>query len=443
MPAIVVLGAQWGDEGKGKATDLLATSEQIDYVVRTSGGHNAGHTIVVNGEKFATHLLPSGILTPGCIPVIANGVVVSPEALFGELDALEKRGVDVSRLVVSANAHVIASYHSTIDRVTERFLGSNKVGTTGRGIGPAYADKVARVGIRVADLFDEKILRDKVEASLDVKNQLLAKVYNRRAVEVEAVVEELIAYVERLRPMVADTSLLLNGALDRGETVLFEGAQATMLDVDHGTYPFVTSSSPVAGGVCTGAGIGPTRIDRVIGVIKAYTTRVGSGPFPTELFDEDGEKLWKIGGEVGVSTGRDRRCGWYDAVVARHPRQRADRPVPHQARRALELGARAGVRGLRRGRHPPGRDADDPDRVPPRETGLRVPRRLVGGHLRLRVVRRPPGQRPGLRPRARGDVGHPDLGCRRRPGPRADARRTVLSRIVVGVAVRLGRLALR
>jgi adenylosuccinate synthase len=318
MPAIVVLGAQWGDEGKGKATDLLATSEKIDYVVRTSGGHNAGHTIVVNGEKFATHLLPSGILTPGCTAVIANGVVVSPEALFRELDALAARGVDVSRLVVSANAHVIASYHQTIDKVTERFLGANKVGTTGRGIGPTYADKVARVGIRVADLFDEKVLHDKIEGSLEVKNQLLAKVYNRRAVDVDGVVDELLAYADRLRPMVADTTLLLNRALDRGDTVLFEGAQATMLDVDHGTYPFVTSSNAVAGGVCTGAGIGPTRIDRVIGVIKAYTTRVGSGPFPTELFDEDGEKLWKIGGEVGVSTGRDRRCGWYDVVIARY-----------------------------------------------------------------------------------------------------------------------------
>ena len=317
MPAIVVLGAQWGDEGKGKATDLLATTEKIDYVVRTSGGHNAGHTIVVDGEKFATHLLPSGILTPGCTAVIGNGVVVSPEALFGEMEALSDRGVDVSRLVVSANAHVITSYHLTIDKVTERFLGKNKVGTTGRGIGPTYADKVARVGVRVADLFDEKILHDKIEGSLEVKNQLLAKVYNRRAVDVDAVVEELLAYAERLRPLVADTSLLLNQALDRGETVLFEGAQATMLDVDHGTYPFVTSSNAIAGGVCTGAGIGPTRIDRVIGVIKAYTTRVGSGPFPTELFDEDGEKLQKIGGEVGVSTGRDRRCGWYDAVIAR------------------------------------------------------------------------------------------------------------------------------
>jgi adenylosuccinate synthase len=216
MPAIVVLGAQWGDEGKGKAVDLLATNEQIDYVVRTSGGHNAGHPIVVNGEKFATHLLPSGILTPGCTSVIANGVVVSPEALFRELDALAARGVDVTRLVVSANAHVIASYHSTIDKVTERFLGKNKVGTTGRGIGPAYADKVNRVGIRIADLFDEEILREKIEASLEVKNHLLAKVYNRRAVEVDGVVEELLGYVEGLRPMVADTCLLLNRALDRG-----------------------------------------------------------------------------------------------------------------------------------------------------------------------------------------------------------------------------------
>ena len=323
MPAIVILGAQWGDEGKGKATDLLATqhesgADSIDFVVRTSGGHNAGHTIVVGGEKFATHLLPSGILSPGCTSVIGNGVVVSPEALFRELDALEARGVDVTRLVVSANAHVIASYHSTIDKVTERFLGKNRIGTTGRGIGPAYADKINRIGIRIADLFDESILTDKVEGSLDVKNQLLAKAYNRRAVAVEAVVEELLSYADRLRPMVADTALLLNRALDEGKTVLFEGAQATMLDVDHGTYPFVTSSNAVAGGVCTGAGVGPTRIDRVIGVIKAYTTRVGSGPFPTELFDDDGEKLWKVGGEVGVSTGRDRRCGWYDAVIARY-----------------------------------------------------------------------------------------------------------------------------
>ncbi len=318
MPAIVVLGAQWGDEGKGKATDLLTSEQAIDFVVRTSGGHNAGHTIVVGGEKFATHLLPSGILTPETTSVIANGVVVSPEALFRELDALLERDVELGRLLVSANAHVIASYHSTIDKVTERFLGKNKIGTTGRGIGPAYADKINRVGIRIADLFDEGILREKVEAALDVRNHLLTKVYNRRAITVDEVVEELLSYADRLRPMVADTSLLLNQALDEGRTVLFEGAQATMLDVDHGTYPFVTSSNPIAGGVCVGAGIGPKRIDRIIGVIKAYTTRVGSGPFPTELFDEDGERLQRIGGEIGVSTGRTRRCGWYDAVIARY-----------------------------------------------------------------------------------------------------------------------------
>ncbi len=318
MPAIVVLGAQWGDEGKGKATDQLLGTSPIDYCVRTSGGNNAGHTIVVDGEKFDTHLLPSTILNPGTVPVIANGVVVDLGALFGEIDGFAARGVHVDNLVVSANAHVITSYHTTLDKVTERFLGKNLIGTTGRGIGPTYADKTSRTGIRIADLFDEKILRQKVEAALDVKNQMLTKIYNRRAIEPDQVVEELLAYVDRLRPMVADTSLLLNRALDEGRTVLFEGAQATMLDVDHGTYPYVTSSSPVSGGVCTGAGIGPTRIDRVIGVIKAYTTRVGSGPFPTELDDADGEKLRTVGGEFGVTTGRPRRCGWYDAVIARY-----------------------------------------------------------------------------------------------------------------------------
>ncbi len=316
MPAVVILGAQWGDEGKGKATDQLGAG--IDYCVRTSGGNNAGHTVVVDGEKFDTHLLPTGVLTPGCTPVIANGVVVDLAALFEEIDRFASRGVDVSRLVVSANAHLITPYHTALDKVTERFLGKNMIGTTGRGIGPTYADKISRSGIRVADLFDEGILRQKVEAALDLKNQILVKVYNRRAIEPDQVVEELLSYADRLRPMVADTSLLLNRALDDGRTVLFEGAQATMLDVDHGTYPFVTSSSPVAGGVCTGAGIGPNRIDRVIGVVKAYTTRVGSGPFPTELLDEDGERLRTIGGEFGVTTGRPRRCGWYDAVVARY-----------------------------------------------------------------------------------------------------------------------------
>jgi len=316
MPAVVVLGAQWGDEGKGKATDQLGS--RVDYVVKFNGGNNAGHTVVVGGEKYALHLLPSGILSPGVTPVIGNGVVVDIEVLFQELDALIARGVDVSRLLVSGSAHVIAPFHRTLDKVTERFLGKRRIGTTGRGIGPAYADKINRVGLRIYDLFDEKILAEKIEGSLEQKNQLLLKVYNRRAVTVEETVEELLGYAERLRPMVADTSLVLNEALDAGRTVLFEAGQATMLDVDHGTYPFVTSSSATAGGACTGSGVGPTRIDRVIGVIKAYTTRVGEGPFPTELFDEWGGLLQTTGGEFGVTTGRARRCGWYDAVIARY-----------------------------------------------------------------------------------------------------------------------------
>jgi adenylosuccinate synthase len=316
MPAIVVLGAQWGDEGKGKATDMLGS--HLDYCVRYQGGNNAGHTIVIDGEKFATHLLPSGILTPGTTPVIANGVVLDARVLLEELDGLSARGVDVSRLLLSGNAHLITSYHTAIDKVSERFLGKNQIGTTGRGIGPAYADKINRIGVRVADVFDEKILEAKVEAALEVKNHLLVKVYNRRAITVDEILEEIHGYADRLKPMVADTSLVLNQALDRGETVLFEGAQATMLDVDHGTYPFVTSSNPIAGGVGPGAGIGPTRIDRIIGVIKAYTTRVGSGPFPTELLDDDGEQLRQIGAEFGTTTGRPRRCGWYDAVIARY-----------------------------------------------------------------------------------------------------------------------------
>ncbi len=320
MPAIVVLGAQWGDEGKGKATDLLGADRAgaIDYCVRYQGGNNAGHTIVVNGEKFATHLLPSGVLTPGCVPVIANGVVMDARVLFTEIDGLLARGIDADRLLVSSNAHLITSYHTAIDKVTERFLGKNQIGTTGRGIGPAYADKINRVGVRVADVFDEKILAAKVEAALDVKNHLLVKVYNRRAISVEEILDEIGEYADRLKPMVRDTSLVLNQALDDGRTVLFEGAQATMLDVDHGTYPYVTSSNPISGGVGPGAGIGPTRIDRIIGVIKAYTTRVGSGPFPTELLDDDGEQLRQIGAEFGTTTGRPRRCGWYDAVIARY-----------------------------------------------------------------------------------------------------------------------------
>ncbi|MEE6281858.1 adenylosuccinate synthase [Georgenia sunbinii] len=316
MPAVVVVGAQWGDEGKGKATDQL--SSQVDYVVKFNGGNNAGHTVVVGDEKYALHLLPSGILSPGCTPVIGNGVVVDLEVLFEEIDGLEARGVDTSKLLVSAGAHVIAPYNRTLDKVGERFLGKRKIGTTGRGIGPTYADKMSRVGIRVQDLFDEAILRQKVEGALVQKNQLLVKIYNRRAVGVDETVEELLRFTERLRPMVADTSLVLNQALDAGRTVVFEAGQATMLDVDHGTYPFVTSSSAIAGGASTGSGIGPTRIDRVVGVVKAYTTRVGEGPFPTELHDDDGERLRSVGGEYGTTTGRPRRCGWYDAVVARY-----------------------------------------------------------------------------------------------------------------------------
>ncbi|MGY6498124.1 MAG: adenylosuccinate synthase [Microcella sp.] len=316
MPAAVIIGAQWGDEGKGKATDLLAG--RIDYVVKFNGGNNAGHTVVIGDEKYALHLLPSGILTDGVTPVIANGVVIDIEVLFGELEALSARGVDVSKLLISANAHVITHYHRTLDKVTERFLGKRQIGTTGRGIGPTYADKINRVGIRIQDLFDENILRQKVEAALDQKNHLLVKVFNRRAITVDEVVDDLLSYAERLRPMVADTALVLHEALERGETVLFEGGQATMLDVDHGTYPFVTSSNATAGGASTGAGIGPNRIDRVIGIVKAYTTRVGAGPFPTELFDESGEFLRKTGFEFGTTTGRPRRCGWYDAPIARY-----------------------------------------------------------------------------------------------------------------------------
>jgi len=316
MPAAVLIGAQWGDEGKGKATDLLGS--RLDYVVKFNGGNNAGHTVVVGEEKYALHLLPSGILTPGVTPVIGNGVVVDVEVLFEELEGLSARGVDVSKLKISANAHLITQYHRVLDKVTERFLGKRQIGTTGRGIGPSYADKINRVGIRMQDLFDENILRQKVEGALDQKNHLLVKVYNRRAIGVDEIVDELLSYVDRLRPMVTDTSLLLHRALDAGETVLFEGGQATMLDVDHGTYPFVTSSNATSGGAATGSGVAPNRIDRVIGVVKAYTTRVGAGPFPTELFDESGEFLRSQGFEFGTTTGRPRRTGWYDAPIARY-----------------------------------------------------------------------------------------------------------------------------
>ncbi|WP_182346550.1 adenylosuccinate synthase [Tomitella gaofuii] len=317
MPAIVLIGAQWGDEGKGKATDLLGG--RVQWVVRYQGGNNAGHTVVLpNGDNFALHLIPSGILTPGVGNVIGNGVVVDPAVLLDELAGLEDRGVDTSSLLLSADAHLLMPYHVAIDKVTERFLGNKKIGTTGRGIGPCYQDKIARVGVRAADVLDEKILTQKVEAALELKNQILVKVYNRRALDPQQVVDDVLAQAERFRHRISDTQMTLGAALERGDNVLLEGSQGTLLDVDHGTYPYVTSSNPTAGGAAVGSGIGPTRITTVLGILKAYTTRVGSGPFPTELFDEWGEYLAKHGGEVGVTTGRSRRCGWFDAVIARY-----------------------------------------------------------------------------------------------------------------------------
>jgi len=316
MPAIVLLGAQWGDEGKGKATDLLG--DRVDYVVRYQGGNNAGHTVVIGDQKYALHLLPSGILSPNVIPVIGNGVVIDPAVLLTEIKGLNERGIDTSKLKISTNAHLITPYHRTIDKVSERFLGKSKIGTTGRGIGPAYADKINRIGIRVQDLFDPSILRQKIEAALHDKNQILIKVFNRKGITVDEVLDEYLGYAQVLKPYVVDTALLLDQALKSGKNVLLEGSQGTLLDVDHGTYPFVTSSNPTAGGASTGSGIGPTKITRVIAILKAYTTRVGSGPFPTELFDEDGDALRKIGGEVGVTTGRNRRCGWFDAPITRY-----------------------------------------------------------------------------------------------------------------------------
>jgi adenylosuccinate synthase len=316
MPAHVIVGTQWGDEGKGKATDLLA--DDVEYVVRYQGGNNAGHTIIVGDVTLKLHLVPSGVLYEHVTPVIGDGVVLDPKVLLEELDELVAQGIDVSRLKISGNAHLVMPYHRELDRVTERYLGRQKLGTTKRGIGPTYADKAARVGLRVQDLYDMKIFRQKLDAVLKEKNAILSRVYNRlpmRAVDIET---EYTVYAERLRPYITDTMSLLHDALDRDETVLLEGAQGTLLDLDHGTYPFVTSSNPVAGGALTGAGLGPKHIDRVIGITKAYVTRVGTGPFPTELFDDDGARLAERGVEFGTTTGRARRVGWFDAVIARY-----------------------------------------------------------------------------------------------------------------------------
>ena len=316
MAGIVLVGAQWGDEGKGKITDLLA--DDMDYVVRFQGGNNAGHTIIHGGRTLKLHLIPSGIMYPHITPVIGNGVVIDPKVLLEEMDMLEVEGLSTRKLLISTNAHLIMPYHRDLDGASEHRLGSNEIGTTRRGIGPAYMDKASRMGLRVQDLTDEHIFRKKVEAALLEKNDILEKVYGMSTYTVEEIVSEYMGYAERIRPHIADTGTIINKALEADQYVFFEGAQGTLLDLDHGTYPFVTSSSPTAGGACTGSGVGPKHIDRVLGIAKAYITRVGSGPFPTELFDETGELLQKVGGEWGTTTGRRRRCGWFDGVIARY-----------------------------------------------------------------------------------------------------------------------------
>ncbi len=316
MPATIVLGAQWGDEGKGRVVDYFA--ESADYVVRFQGGNNAGHTIVVGEEKLALSLIPSGILYPECIPVIASGTVIDPKVLLDEMDMATERGLDPSAVKLSSNAHLIMPYHRKLDAAIERYLGKNQIGTTKKGIGPAYTDKYARFGIRVQDLFDEKIFREKVEAALEDKNKILPRVYNTLPMEADAIVDEYLEYAERLAPHVTDTSLLLWNAIQDDKAVLFEGAQGTLLDIDHGTYPFVTSSNPTAGGAVVGTGVGPKAIDDVVGVAKAYISRVGTGPFPTELFDEIGDAMIDLGGEYGTVTGRRRRCGWLDMLALRY-----------------------------------------------------------------------------------------------------------------------------
>jgi adenylosuccinate synthase len=316
MPASIVLGTQWGDEGKGKAVDYLA--DRMDFVVRYQGGNNAGHTVIAEGRLLKLQLIPSGVLYPHITPVIADAVVVDPRHLMKEMDEVRGAGVDVSRVVVSGNAHMIMPYHLELEKVTERFLGKNALGTTKRGIGPAYGDKAARIGLRIQDLFDEKIFREKLDVVLREKNLILTKIYNRLPLDAERIVDEYMALAERIQPHVVDTGALLYQALTDGKRVMFEGAQGVLLDLDHGTYPFVTSSNPVAGSALASAGVGPAWVERVVGIMKAYITRVGAGPFPTELFDDVGERLATRGREFGTVTGRPRRCGWFDACLGRY-----------------------------------------------------------------------------------------------------------------------------
>lgn len=319
MPSVVVVGTQWGDEGKGKITDFL--SEKAEVVARYQGGNNAGHTIVFEGKKYKLHLIPSGIFYEDKICVIGNGMVVNPVALVEEINYLHDHGVSTKNLKISNRAHVILPYHIKLDSVEEANKGANKIGTTGKGIGPAYMDKAARIGIRIADLLDAEVFKEKLMRNLEEKNRLLEKVYNTEGFSFEEIYEQYLACAEVIRPYVTDTSVVLNDALDSGRRVLFEGAQGVMLDIDQGTYPFVTSSNPIAGGVCIGAGIGPTKINHVVGVAKAYTTRVGDGPFPTEIHDEIGDRIREVGNEYGTTTGRPRRVGWFDSVVVRHARR--------------------------------------------------------------------------------------------------------------------------
>lgn len=316
MSAIILIGTQWGDEGKGKITDILA--DNMDIIVRYQGGNNAGHTVINAEQELKLHLIPSGILYPDIIPVIADGVVVDPKVLIEEIDGLAGRGIDVDKLIISGNAHLIMPYHRLLDQAGETHLGKAKIGTTHKGIGPAYADKASRLGIRAQDLLDMKIFRTKLSQVLSTKNELLTKIYDLPPLDLDEIVREHEVYADRLKGFIRDTSLYINQMLDDGKRVLFEGAQGTLLDLDHGTYPFVTSSSPVAGGACAGAGVGPLRIDKVTGIVKAYVTRVGSGPFPTELDDEIGRHMLEVGAEYGTTTGRQRRCGWFDAVILRY-----------------------------------------------------------------------------------------------------------------------------
>ena len=316
MPCTVIVGTQWGDEGKGKIVDTLA--ERADVVARYQGGNNAGHTLVLGDETYKLRLVPSGVLWPGTLCVLGNGCVIDPEVLIEELDGLEERGIDLSGVRISGNAHLIMPWHRIIDADSELMLGRLQIGTTRRGIGPAYADKASRVGIRVQDLLDEKILRQKIQTALSVKNVLLRKIYHQRPIDKDVLTEATLRYAERIRPFIADTSLLVGQALDDGKHVLCEGAQATLLDLDHGTYPFVTSSNPIAAGACVGLGFGPTRVDTVLGVAKAYVTRVGAGGFPSEADEEDGVRIREHGGEYGTVTGRERRCGWLDLVALRY-----------------------------------------------------------------------------------------------------------------------------